>query len=188
MPKLCHKCSDAIPASVWLDGRKRNLQRRRYCLRCSPFASHNTREPLAPRRATSPASCSRCGRQMRPTQRKGRVCWGCRYGERSGRRMDRAYAIVGESCWRCGYTRGKAGRRVLDFHHVRRDDKSFPLDCRHVINLAWARVVLEIRKCVLLCANCHREVKTGLVNPAEVLRLYEAEWTKRHALLPEPPA
>jgi hypothetical protein len=64
----------------------------------------------------------------------------------------------------------------LDFHHVDRTGKIFPLDARHIVNLAWTRVVAEIRKCVLLCANCHREVETGLVEANDVRSLHETKW------------
>jgi hypothetical protein len=122
--------------------------------------------------------CDKCGAALSASQRKGRVCWNCRYAERSQRRLDQAYTIVGHACWRCGYSRGVEGRRVLDFHHVDRSNKSFPLDCRHIINLAWEKVSAEMQKCVLLCANCHREVETGLVPADEVIALHDRNWRK----------
>jgi hypothetical protein len=92
--------------------------------------------------------------------------------------LNRIYDWVGEACWACGYSKGPAGRRVLDFHHVVASEKSFPLDCRHVVNLAWDRVVAEVRKCVLLCANCHRETEAGLIAETRILALYETNWAR----------
>jgi hypothetical protein len=91
--------------------------------------------------------------------------------------MDSMYAMVGDACWRCGYSRGARGRRVLDFHHVDPMEKSFSLDSRHIINLAKSRVVAELRKCVLLCANCHREAPAGLIPREEILRLHRERWS-----------
>jgi hypothetical protein len=182
MPRLCLKCNSAIPRTTWVDGKKRSLQRRRYCLTCSPFGSHNTRVPDATRRRdTTDIVCRKCAKPLLATQMKGRVCWNCAYGARSGARLNRAYALVGDVCWRCGYGRGSRGRRLLDFHHVDRARKCFNLDCRHVVNLAWTRVIEEMRKCVLLCANCHRECEAGLIAAGEIREIHSAEWARRGA-------
>jgi hypothetical protein len=90
--------------------------------------------------------------------------------------LDLAYHIVGDACWRCGYGRGKAGRRLLDFHHVDRDRKLFNLDARAVTNLSWDRVLGEMMKCVVLCANCHRECEAGLIPADEIEVLHAARW------------
>lgn len=177
MPRTCLKCGSAFANAAWVDGRRKNLQNRRYCLACSPFGSHNTRRAGERRRSElTGLTCDRCGRALTTTQQKGRACWNCYHAARSARQLDRAYAIVGETCWRCGYGRGRGGRRLLDFHHVDRATKAFGLDARHVVNLAWSRVTAELRKCVLLCANCHRECEAGLVPAAEVADLHARRW------------
>lgn len=43
MPK-CQQCGDEFPNRVKVNGKTKNLSTRRYCLRCSPFGSHNTRK------------------------------------------------------------------------------------------------------------------------------------------------
>ena len=177
MARQCAKCRQPIPTWAWVEGRKRNLQRRRYCLTCSPFGEHNTRRAGEKRRnQLAGLLCRRCGDPLSDSQRKGRVCWKCLYADRAAARLDRAYKLVGEACWRCGYTKGAAGRRVLDFHHVNPESKCFPLDCRHIINRSWTAVFSEMSKCVLLCANCHREVHAGLVGVTEINGLHAAHW------------
>jgi len=99
--------------------------------------------------------------------------------------MHLAYSLVGEACWRCGYTRGRTGRRLLDFHHVDRGTKSFSLEARHVVNLSWDRVLREMMKCVLLCANCHREVECGLVSAEEIAKIHAEQWRARTTALRE---
>ena len=41
--KICKKCQDTFPNWVTIDGKPRNLGSRKYCLECSPFGSHNTK-------------------------------------------------------------------------------------------------------------------------------------------------
>jgi endogenous inhibitor of DNA gyrase (YacG/DUF329 family) len=40
---MCRKCSKPFPNSVLINGRRRNLQNRQYCLICSPYGLHNTK-------------------------------------------------------------------------------------------------------------------------------------------------
>jgi hypothetical protein len=39
----CQKCGDKFPFRVLIDGKQRNLKSRKYCLQCSPFGNHNTK-------------------------------------------------------------------------------------------------------------------------------------------------
>lgn len=39
----CVVCNSVFPNFVEIDGKMRNLQRRKYCLNCSPFGQHNTK-------------------------------------------------------------------------------------------------------------------------------------------------
>ena len=63
----------------------------------------------------------------------------------------------GGRCTICGYDRCIA---ALEFHHVDSKQKSFALSVDGLTR-SWARVQAELKKCVLLCANCHREVEHG---------------------------
>jgi hypothetical protein len=40
--KTCIKCQKQFPNSIKVDGKNKNLQRRKYCLECSPYGKHNT--------------------------------------------------------------------------------------------------------------------------------------------------
>ena len=56
-------------------------------------------------------------------------------------------------------------RRMLpsqsEFHHRDPHSKSFGLSAKGVIR-PWPEIAAELEKCVLLCANCHREVHAGV--------------------------
>jgi 5-methylcytosine-specific restriction endonuclease McrA len=62
--------------------------------------------------------------------------------------------IAGGQCCDCGYKKNIA---ALEFHHIKPEEKSFGIDLRKCSNLQWDKLVDEIKKCVLICANCHRE-------------------------------
>ena len=47
----------------------------------------------------------------------------------------------------------------LDFHHLR--DKEFNISPR--VSWNWEKTKEEIRKCVVICANCHRKLHAGLL-------------------------
>ena len=61
----------------------------------------------------------------------------------------------GGKCENCGYSKNLA---ALEFHHTNPSEKNFQIDLRVFSNLSDERLENELSKCVLLCANCHREV------------------------------
>lgn len=63
---------------------------------------------------------------------------------------------LGGECQRCGYSKCLG---ALDFHHLDPDTKEFEINSRS--NSSFEKCLKEANKCVLLCANCHREEHTG---------------------------
>ena len=63
--------------------------------------------------------------------------------------------MLGGKCSVWGYNKNYA---ALEFHHKDPDEKSFPLDGRHLSNTAMETIIDEVKKCVLLCSNCHKEI------------------------------
>ncbi len=53
------------------------------------------------------------------------------------------------SCAKCGF---KEHTCALDFHHKNPDEKDFPIDAGY----SMKKILAEIAKCIVLCANCHR--------------------------------
>lgn len=62
----------------------------------------------------------------------------------------------GCKCVSCGYD---AYYGALEFHHVNPEEKEIKLSETHSFT---DEVRLELDKCVVLCANCHREVHAGI--------------------------
>lgn len=43
MPQ-CRKCSEIFPNRLTIDGERKSLNKRKFCLDCSPYKTHNTRD------------------------------------------------------------------------------------------------------------------------------------------------
>ena len=63
--------------------------------------------------------------------------------------------MLGGECQRCGYN---ANIAALHFHHKDSSQKDFKLGMRILSNRSWKAIQEEVRKCELLCANCHSEL------------------------------
>lgn len=71
----------------------------------------------------------------------------------------------GNKCVICGYNRCSS---ALDFHHKDPKKKDFSLSVRGLTR-SWDKIKNEINKCVLVCANCHREIHAGITQlPKEI--------------------
>lgn len=63
-----------------------------------------------------------------------------------------AIVYLGGQCARCGYDCCIA---ALVFHHKDPSDKEYQIAT--MFAWSWERIVQELNKCELLCANCHAE-------------------------------
>ena len=59
----------------------------------------------------------------------------------------------GGKCERCGYDKCID---ALEFHHLNPDEKDFGLSCGDTRSLE--KLKSEVDKCIMVCANCHREI------------------------------
>ena len=59
----------------------------------------------------------------------------------------------GGKCERCGYDKCID---ALEFHHLNPDEKDFGLSCGDTRSLE--KLKAEADKCIMVCANCHREI------------------------------
>lgn len=74
------------------------------------------------------------------------------------RTKQRMIDAMGGKCVECGYTGCPA---TFDFHHIDPSTKEFGMGGMRANPVAWSRICKELKKCVILCANCHREVEAG---------------------------
>lgn len=180
--KKCKKCGCKIPKQIIIDGKKRNLQNRKYCFKCSPFGEHNTRN-LSPLKKGNKTQkhirvCKDCGKKYNSANRKGAKCYSCYFNKKQEIRSNKVYKIVGETCWLCGYNKGKLGRTLLHFHHMNPKDKSFGLTTREMTGMSWYKVYEEMKKCTLLCNRCHVEFHVGIIQEDNIKQVYEKNWQK----------
>lgn len=149
----CLKCNSHFNNAVVIDGKVRNLQRRKYCLTCSPFGLHNTRAPVE--NWSKVKICLLCDRIYELGQVKGHsrtLCNSCRINRRRFEIKKRAVSYKGGKCVRCGYSKCIA---ALNFHHLDAKTKDFSIGSNH--SRSWESIRKELDKCILLCANCHAE-------------------------------
>lgn len=60
----------------------------------------------------------------------------------------------GGCCEKCGYNKCN---EALEFHHLDPSKKDFGISSNGHCN-SWEKVKKELDKCIMVCANCHREI------------------------------
>lgn len=105
--------------------------------------------------------CAKC-KEWKPQEvfgNKGKYkqgyCPPCLYEYQASRWQDRkkkAVELMGGKCTRCGYCRNYS---ALDFHHLKPNEKDFDFNVGR--RRSWEKMIEELKKCILLCSNCHRE-------------------------------
>ena len=81
---------------------------------------------------------------------------------RTARRLTKQKAIEykGGKCFICGYDKNCQG--AYDFHHIKPEEKEFSIGSDGLTR-SWDKVKKELDKCVILCANCHREIENNFI-------------------------
>ena len=92
-------------------------------------------------------------------------------------RNDTKTAIVngfGGECLICGYNKC---REALDIHHLDPNKKTFSFGGIRANPKQWELINKELENCVLLCANCHREVHAGAAKiPNKIKKFVFNRW------------
>lgn len=111
--------------------------------------------------------CRTCKVILNKTNRplgRGNICRTCKSKddvERRKRKKNEAIIERGGKCNVCGYDKTPS---ALEFHHIDPDSKEKAPN--ELMSLSLKKQKEELDKCILLCANCHREVH-------DRLRIYE---------------
>lgn len=66
---------------------------------------------------------------------------------------------MGNSCQICGYDKCDS---ALELHHIDPSKKEFSFAGFRAAPRAIDKIRDELKKCILLCSNCHREVHSGI--------------------------
>lgn len=72
----------------------------------------------------------------------------------------RAVESMGGECCVCGYNKCQD---AMEFHHLNPSEKEAHFGQIRGNIKGWNTIVQELRKCVLLCSNCHKEFHAGLI-------------------------
>ena len=88
--------------------------------------------------------CEICGKKYKYVKNKGMT------KSKRHKLKEMSVKFLGGKCQICGYDRCY---RSMAFHHVNPDEKNFSISSKHC--RSWDYIKKELRKCVLLCSNCH---------------------------------
>ena len=154
---------------------------KKYCSKECENAARRQRYQLAKENGLDPhkkgmqRKCLICGKDFTPKTASANqrlCCYDCMP---EGKQLIRSEFLNliremrGGKCERCGYDNYLGG---LDFHHTDPDKKDFTIGNR---DFKLKDCIEESKKCVLLCANCHRELHAGLWELTEILNKEEVE-------------
>ncbi len=183
--KKCTLCGNSFASTIIIDGKRRNLANRKYCLICSPFGEHNT-SPLEKPKVDGIAiiqskcrSCEEVFSYKRKTtsilKRKRSICNTCQVNNRRPIRKQKAIVLKGHKCLVCGYNKCIS---ALDFHHLDPSLKDTAIAKLYLSNIE--KFIIELNKCVLLCCRCHSEHHAGIISTEELISLEKARQKLNH--------
>lgn len=80
--------------------------------------------------------------------------------KRRNKLKDLSIEYKGGKCMICGYSKCKG---ALEFHHLDPSEKDFGISSNGNIR-SWEAIKHELDKCIMVCANCHREIHANLID------------------------
>lgn len=159
---ICFKCKSNFPNHTKINGKPVNLQNRKFCLLCSPYNKHNTRDITKTPFDKTEKYCPKCKTTKtienfyKTSKKYQSYCKACNHQNTLDRQKAFKQQCVdykGGKCQNCGYDKCLA---ALEFHHLDPSKKNFAIS--HLkSNLFHESVKSELDKCILVCSNCHRE-------------------------------
>lgn len=78
------------------------------------------------------------------------------------RTKQRILDSMGGKCSECSYDKCSD---ALELHHLNPTDKTFSFGGIRAYPRSWKTIVEELKKCILVCSNCHREIEAGIRTP-----------------------
>ena len=80
------------------------------------------------------------------------------------RRKSNLIKLFDSKCCICGFN---TFQEALEFHHVNPSTKEFGLSASNSMTKSLDKQIVEAKKCVLVCANCHRGIHAGYIQIPE---------------------
>ncbi len=95
---------------------------------------------------------------------------------------ERIIEAMGGKCIICGYNKCTAS---LSLHHLDPNKKELSFGAIRANPRAWQKIVKELRKCILVCNNCHGEIHWGLTTIPENFLTFNEEFSEYRELKKE---
>jgi len=172
---ICKNCNTKFPNYISENGKRKYIHKRSYCLSCSPRgenAGYDLRKRATDEKyktkykTESSIICKVCERHFPRKKKSNLVCSTCRSNYQRYKQKQKAKNLLGNKCQKCG----NCNLDVLTFHHVNPAEKSFDLASTWA-QVDWSIIEAEVKKCVLLCYNCHMKEHKKDLTP--LINFYE---------------
>ncbi len=170
--KVCLNCKKEFSIYYTVNGEKKHSDKRKFCYECSPIGSHNTKPSLdgSVKRKTklvtpiTEKECKICRKTLSITSYYNgmaacKECHNDRVLQNQRELKKECVDYLGGKCCICGYNRCQGS---LEFHHKDPEQKDFGLSQKR--RHSFDELKKELDKCILVCANCHREIHANLVD------------------------
>jgi len=166
--KQCTRCGEIKPLDQYRF--KGKGKRRAYCHKCE---NRKNTERIKRKKVytelylkqleskkTGVRTCNICGKTKENNRFTGFICKTCEGKKRRDHNILRAKLFLNQlklqsGCILCGFNQYAA---ALDFHHINDSNKENNVSSRNLLRMSIAKIMDEVSKCVVLCANCHRGV------------------------------
>ncbi len=170
---ICEKCNSTFPQSIIIDGKRKYLHQRRFCTTCSPLNKKNTKDiikypPARLINGITHKTCRGCRTELPFIEeyfytnsewgKTRALCKKCSRKSKNNKNNNLkkwAVDLLGGKCKICGYQKNIGS---LDFHHLDPSRKDFGIANKK----SKLKIQQEIKKCILVCKNCHGEIHAGL--------------------------
>lgn len=136
--RTCEGCGKHLPWRTMVDGCEKSLGTRKFCVSCRPYKND--------------------GREYKHKSDRRKKQLSLAVMRLCAKRKEELVKMAGGKCEHCGYDKCV---KALSFHHKDPSTKKFPINARSVCR-GWDVVVDEMKKCQLLCLNCHAEEESRI--------------------------
>jgi hypothetical protein len=161
-----------------INGTIHHLHCRKFCLQCSPFKTHNTKNLInkeykqvyIEKDGIKYKLCPECEQYLEINSENYYItnsgkfhhyCKPCgkKRASKSQKNMKlKSIEYLGGKCSICGYSKYYGS---LDCHHKDPTKKDFSISDGRCYD--FEKLKLELNKCILVCRNCHGEIHGGII-------------------------